>query len=491
MNTFNTLSKVPLKKNVNILVIDDDEDDYILTCSQINNMANGFKCTLSWSSNYKHALEEICKATHDVYFVDFRLGEKTGLDLISEAMGNGCEEPMVLLTGVGTQEIDIMAMEAGAVDYLVKSEMTPEKLERCIRYALGRYEFIKALKVNEQKFRNIFERSKDSVFIADNAVHFKDVNEATSTIFGYSKKELLQLTLYDLVIDESDKKMIRQLMETKQEVTDMETILCTKDKEKINCILSMTVEKDDLEETYIQGILHDITTLKNAEKATLQAEKSRAAERLIRTLAHEVRNPLNNINLSVEQLASEIDDEDSNSFIDIIKRNSNRINSLISELLNSSKPTDILQEKIILQSVLEPTIANALDRITLKNIQLEKNYLQEDAWLYGDAEKLQIAFLNIIINAVEAMPENTGVLRIKLFSEDGKYIIHFQDNGSGISDEGMNKLFEPYFTTKRNGMGLGLASTLNIIQSHKGFIDVKSSHQRGTLFIISFKKVGE
>lgn len=491
MNTFNTLSKVPLKKNVNILVIDDDEDDYILTCSQINNMANGFKCTLSWSSNYKHALEEICKATHDVYFVDFRLGEKTGLDLISEAMGNGCEEPMVLLTGVGTQEIDIMAMEAGAVDYLVKSEMTPEKLERCIRYALGRYEFIKALKVNEQKFRNIFERSKDSVFIADNAVHFKDVNEATSTIFGYSKKELLQLTLYDLVIDESDKKMIRQLIETKQEVTDMETILCTKDKEKINCILSMTVEKDDLEETYIQGILHDITTLKNAEKATLQAEKSRAAERLIRTLAHEVRNPLNNINLSVEQLASEIDDEDSNSFIDIIKRNSNRINSLISELLNSSKPTDILQEKIILQSVLESTIANALDRITLKNIQLEKNYLQEDAWLYGDAEKLQIAFLNIIINAVEAMPENTGVLHIKLFSEDGKYIIHFQDNGSGISDEGMNKLFEPYFTTKRNGMGLGLASTLNIIQSHKGFIDVKSSHQRGTLFIISFKKVGE
>ncbi|MEO8116757.1 MAG: PAS domain S-box protein, partial [Bacteroidota bacterium] len=260
MKSFNTLSKVPLKKNINILVIDDDEDDYILTCSQINNMANGFTCTLAWSSNYKHALDEICKATHDVYFVDFRLGEKTGLDLISEAMGNGCEEPMVLLTGVGTQEIDIMAMEAGAVDYLVKSEMTPEKLERCIRYALGRYEFIKALKVNEQKFRNIFERSKDSVFIADNEVHFKDVNEATSKIFGYSKKEFLELTLYDLVFDESDKKMIRQLMETKQEVKDMETILCTKDKEKINCILSMTLEKDDREETYIQGILHDITT---------------------------------------------------------------------------------------------------------------------------------------------------------------------------------------------------------------------------------------
>ncbi|MEO7210205.1 MAG: PAS domain S-box protein, partial [Chitinophagaceae bacterium] len=264
MNTFKTFSQVPLKKNINILVIDDDEDDYILTCSQISGMANGFACSVSWSSNYKHALNEICKATHDVYFVDFRLGEKTGLDLINEAIGNGCEEPMVLLTGVGTQEIDILAMEAGAVDYLVKSEMTPEKLERSIRYALGRYEFIKALKVNEQKFRNIFERSKDSVFIGDNELNFKDVNEATSIIFGYSKKEFLQLTLYDMIFDESDKTLIRELLESKKEVTDMETILCTKSKEKINCILSMTVEKDDREGTYIQGILHDITTLKNA-----------------------------------------------------------------------------------------------------------------------------------------------------------------------------------------------------------------------------------
>lgn len=491
MSIFKTFSKAPLKKDINILVIDDDEDDYILTCSQINNMANGFACSISWSSNYKQALEEICKATHDVYFVDFRLGEKTGLELINEAIGNGCEEPMVLLTGVGTQEIDIMAMEAGAVDYLVKSEMTPEKLERSIRYALGRYEFIKALKVNEQKFRNIFERSKDSVFIADNELYFKDVNKATSKMFGFTKEELEKLTLYDLVIDEEEKNMIRQQLKAKKEVTDRETILCTKDKEKINCVLSMTIEKDDKEKTYIQGILHDITTLKNAEKVTLQAEKSKAAERLIRTLAHEVRNPLNNINLSVEQLASELEDEDSGSFIDIIKRNSNRINSLISELLNSSKPTDILQEKITLQSVLESTITNALDRITLKNIQLKKNYLQEDAWIYGDAEKLQIAFLNIIINAVEAMPENTGILHIKLFSEDGKYIIHFLDNGGGIADESINKLFEPYFTTKRNGMGLGLASTLNIIQSHKGFIDVKSSPNRGTLFIISFNKAGE
>ncbi len=486
MNTFKTFSKVALKKDINILVIDDDEDDYILTCSQINNMANGFTCSVSWSSNYKHALDEICKATHDVYLVDFRLGEKTGLDLISEAIGNGCEEPMVLLTGVGTQEIDILAMEAGAVDYLVKSDMTPEKLERCIRYALGRFEFIKALKVNEQKFRNIFERSKDSVFIADNEVRFKDVNEATSTIFGYSKEEFLQLSLYDLILNEDEKTKIRELLETKKVVSDMETILCRKDKEKINCILSMTIEKDDQEETYIQGIMHDITSLKNAEKATLQAEKLKAAERLIRTLAHEVRNPLNNINLSVEQLVSEIDNEDTGSFLDIIKRNSNRINSLISELLNSSKPTDIVQQKITLQSVLESTIANAMDRIKLKNIQLKKSYLQEDAWLNGDPEKLQIAFLNIIINAVEAMPENSGLLSIKLFAEDGKYIIHFQDNGCGISDENIIKLFEPYFTTKRNGMGLGLASALNIIQSHKGFIEVKSSPHKGTLFIISF-----
>lgn len=486
MTTAHPAIKVPLKKKIDILVIDDDEDDFTITASHIEK-ANAFICNISFCSNYESALEEICKAVYDIYFVDFRLGPRTGLDLIREAIDNGCQEPIVLLTGVGTKEIDVQAMEAGAVDYLVKSEMTPEKLERCIRYALSRHEFIKALKFNEQKFRNIFERSKDSVFMADNDAHFQDVNATMCKMFGFTKEELLNMSLYDLVPEENEKLQISNLLDKNKEVSDREIILSRKEKEKIDCVLSMAIEKDSEGKTYIQGIIHDITSLKNAEKATLQVEKSKVAERLIRTLAHEVRNPLNNINLSIEQLSSELADNENLNFLEIIKRNSNRINNIISKLLQSSKPAHIIREKVFLKSILESALSHAADRLTLKNARLIKNYTSENAWILGDMEKLQIAFLNIIINAIEAIQEDSGVLEIHLFSEDGKFLVHIQDNGIGISGEGMSRIFEPYYTTKSDGMGLGLAATMNIIQSHNGLINVRSNPGKGTLFIISFK----
>ena len=125
---------------------------------------------------------------YDLYFVDYRLGVKTGLDLLKEAINANCDEPIVLLTGKGNYKVDMDAMQAGAVDYLVKTELTSEKLERCIRYALDRSASIKALKTNERKFRSIFERSKDAVFITNEDSRFVDMNSATCKLLGYTKE---------------------------------------------------------------------------------------------------------------------------------------------------------------------------------------------------------------------------------------------------------------------------------------------------------------
>src|SRR5438105_7824028 len=129
----------------------------------------------------------------------------------------------------------------------------------------------------------------------------------------------------------------------------METEISPKLGEHRICIISATLEKDKNNEDYMQGIVHDITNLKKAEKATLQIEKLAAAGRLVRTLAHEVRNPLNNINLSAEHLREEIKgDENSNLYLEIIQRNSSRIGALITELLNSSRPVEMKMEPHIL-----------------------------------------------------------------------------------------------------------------------------------------------
>ncbi|MEJ0104841.1 MAG: PAS domain S-box protein [Bacteroidota bacterium] len=394
---------------------------------------------------------------------------------------------MILLTGRGNHEIDILAMEAGAVDYLVKSDINIEKLERAIRYAVGRHDFIKALKANEQKFRSIFEKSKDCIFIADEQFFFKDVNQAACTLFEYSKEEMLDMSLLHLLGNKEDQKIIEQGLVVKGEVSDKELNFVTKDNERIDGILSVSRELDDKGNYYLQGIIHDITNLKKAERATLQAEKLKATERLVMTLAHEVRNPLNNINLSAQQLSTEITSDEPQLYLEIINRNSKRIGDLITELLHSSRPTEIELQKISLTAVLDESIAAAFDSIQLKRITLEADYHHTEGPVTGDPGKLKIAFLNIIINAVEAMKEGEGRLSIQVINESSAYIVSIKDNGTGISEENLTKLFEPYYTSKPNGMGLGLASTLSILQSHKASVDVNSKPGREQLFLSLLK----
>ena len=267
---------------------------------------------------------------------------------------------------------------------------------------------------------------------------------------------------------------IRQQLQEKGIIYDREAELTTKDGEKKNCILSLSTETDGIK--YIHGMIHDITHIKKAEKATLQAEKLASAGRLVQTLAHEVRNPLNNINLSVEQLIHELENTaENNIYLEIIQRNSKRIGDIITELLNSSRPAEMYMEKKPLQAIMDESIGIALDRLTLQRVKLQIRYSNEPAWIMADSAKLKIAFLNIIINAIEAMQEEKGLLEIIVDTNNHHHIVKINDNGSGISEENLSRLFEPYFTSKRNGLGLGLAATLNILQSHKARIEVASA----------------
>jgi len=466
-------------------VIDDDEDDFFITSEYIRKIKDA-QFQIDWCFRYQDAIQKLKEHSYDIYFVDYYLGAKTGLQLIKEAFSNNCEEPMVLLTGKGNQAIDREAMEAGAMDYLIKSELNEEKLERCIRYSLERARSLKALKANERKFRSLFESSKDAVFIAGLDLQLKDANNATSDLTGFTKEELLNVK-FSALLDPAESEYVTSRLEVSNEVKDRELEILTQSGTKKTCILFLSKEWDLEGNIYVHGILHDITELKKAEKATLQAEKLAAAGRLVQTLAHEVRNPLNNINLSVEQLSHELAPlGDTQIYMEIIQRNSKRIGDIITELLNSSRPADMTFKKVILQEVMDGSIFAALDRITLQKVHLQVKYSDQPAYIIGDTSKLQIAFLNIIINAVEAMQDEVGELSISISSDLLKHTVKISDNGSGISEENLSKLFEPYFTSKRNGLGLGLASTLNILQSHKAHIDVASALNKGTFFTISF-----
>lgn len=473
-----------MTNNIKVLIIDDDEDDYFITSDYLKNIP-GKNFVIDWCYNYTNALDEIKREKHDVYLVDYRLGIKTGIDLIKEAIQLESETPFILLTGKGDISIDQEAMKLGAFDYLVKGELSSEKLERSIRYSIDRARTLNELKAKEKKYRNIFDRSSDALFVTDDKLCFTEVNASFGIMLNCEEDFLLKTKLPELVMDNYLSRKLSEELKHKGYIENWQAGIRYKKNKPIQCILSATKEKSVDGKIYYQGIIHDITLIKKAERATLRAEKLAATGRLVRTLAHEVRNPINNINLACEHLRSTDTSEENALYFDIIYRNSNRINELIKELLNSSRPTEMQLKDCVLQSVAEEILKSAQDRINLKNIVLQVDQPSELINVYLDFEKIVIALLNIVINAVEAIEHDHGRISIKLRQDKENTTIEITDNGSGISEDKIPRLFEPYYTSKRNGIGLGLASTLNIIQAHNGSVEVISEPGKSTTFTIT------
>lgn len=468
---------------IRVLLVDDDEDDFLLTSDYLRDVAVwDFK--IEWAKNFNEALQAIEQRRHDIYFFDYLLGSRTGLQLLEEVVRLGNESPVVLLTGKGDRSIDEEAMRLGAADYLIKDELDAEKLERCIRYGLERAANLKTLRESESKYRNLFEQSQDMIYISTTDGTFTYLNTSAAKLTGYPLDQLFGIKGYELYENPAYRALFEDAMENRGEVRDFEFTLVTKSGDRRICLVTANALEDS-SGCYYQGVVHDSTNRKRAERDLLMAEKLAATGRLVRTLAHEVRNPLTNINLSVEQMETEELDTDQELYLRIIRRNSQRINDLITELLNSAKPTEMNLQVLSVQQVMDDTLRQAEDRMALKNIRLVKHY-EEDAQLQLDKTKIEIAFLNIIMNAVEAMEENQGVLAVGIDCDDGRACITITDNGTGIPKENISRLFEPYFTSKNNGIGLGLAATLNIIQSHRGAIEVESVENVGTTFVISF-----
>jgi PAS domain S-box-containing protein len=471
-------------KVIKVLLVDDDEDDYFLTREYFQELVN-WKFDIKWCSTFRDAKQHIKDNKYDLYLFDYLLGESTGIDLIELACQFECEEPIILLTGKGDTKIAVEALRLGAADYLIKSELDAEKLERSIRYALERTSVLKALKHSERRYRRIFEESNDFLFISDLAGNIIDLNTSASVLTGYTEDELKEMNILDLVEDTQFDTLWQNIKD--HTIHDYEVRLLTKESDKKYCLFSASLEVDD-DHPYIQGRLHDMTARKQSERERLFSEKMAVTGRLVRMLAHEVRNPLTNVNLSAEQLEMELVDDDQKFYTQIIKRNCNRINDLISQLLQPSSSADIELVTSSVHSVLTQAIGAALDRVQLKRIQIVNQFAEDELAIPLDPVSLQMAFLNIITNAIEAMEEDKGILKITTKSQGESIHVTFTDNGSGISEEHMEKIFEPYFTGKNNGMGIGLSTTMSIIHAHHGRIDVQSEVGSGTTFTITFQQ---
>src|SRR5215204_4487425 len=175
---------------VKVLLIDDDEEDYILTRYIFDEFKDN-QFTLDWLDNFDDGLRAFGENRYDIYLVDYRLGERTGLELMREAVKNGCPAPLILLTGQSDKEIDFQAMQAGAADYLVKGELTAPLLERAIRYSLKHARSLEEIQNSEAKFRSVIQSASDAILLANQEGKITLWNKAAEAIFGYRAEEII------------------------------------------------------------------------------------------------------------------------------------------------------------------------------------------------------------------------------------------------------------------------------------------------------------
>jgi len=204
--------------------------------------------------------------------------------------------------------------------------------------------------------------------------------------------------------------------------------------------------------------------------------------------AHEIRNPLSTISFSAEMLKSIVTDNDQKMLLDMIIRGSRRINDILTDVYSSFHGHKTEAEEYSLHQLLEEVLTMAADKIMLKHITIRKYYDAGDFKAVVNKAQMETALTNIIINAIDAMAERQGELTLVTRSTNGTCVIEIRDNGCGISQENLKKIFEPYFTNKPGGLGLGLTATHAILRSNHVGLEVKSVEAAGTTFKLVFEK---
>ena len=231
------------------------------------------------------------------------------------------------------------------------------------------------------------------------------------------------------------------------------------------------------------AIRNDITERKRTEEVLHRQDKLAAVGQLAAGVAHEIRNPLTSMKGYTEFLQLDEKDPERLEFLGIILDEIERVNTIVEDFMVLAKPKAVeLEEKNVV-----PVIKNVVSLLEFearkKNVRLTFDCNQEIIQIECDENRLKQVFLNFIKNGIEAMP-NGGELHVKTIIHDNNVQISIQDTGVGISKEKLKKLGEPFYTTKKNGNGLGLMVSFKIIESHNGKVFVESEPNKGTTFNI-------
>lgn len=317
--------------------------------------------------------------------------------------------------------------------------------------------------------------------------------DGTITLFNKSAEELFKARSDD-VINHQLKTILSgklnfiadKIINLESNIGDLQTVIEINGQAKY---LSLNITKNFNDQNAIENftiVIEDFTERKNLEEQARRQEKLSAMGELASGVAHEIRNPINAIGMIAQRLNKEFspakDMEEYQSITKILKDEVTRINKIITQFLNYAKPLEIQPQTIDAKNYFDGIYQLYIDQAVLKEIHFE--ILSDNSLkIKIDPELMKQALMNIVQNAIDAVGED-GIVSMKYYKKDGTLFIIIEDNGVGISEDQLKMIFDLYFTTKKDGNGLGLSIAQKIISQHNGLIEVESEINKGTKFKI-------
>lgn len=338
---------------------------------------------------------------------------------------------------------------------------------------------------------NIIESIPIAVITLNSRGCIQSFNKASEELLGVSREEVLN-TDYSNIIPENEvprmAKTIEYVMKTGRTFWGKDREFYTKSKRKIISNLTFSLVKD--RRGKIQGIaiiVEDVTQQRKMEEYLQHSTKLAALGTMAVSVAHELRNPLSAIYGFASLLLNETEPRDSKKkFLEIIIEEAQRLTQVAQGLLEFGKPSSEPLQEVSLCKVFQKVLTLVAPEVTNREVKVKNEIPPDLPLVWGHPQDLQQAFFNILINALQSVLPSEGEITLKGWVDEKNnwIVIEISDNGKGIDSQDLPYIFDPFFSTKEKGIGLGLAITSRIITNHHGLIKVNSQPGAGTTFRI-------
>jgi len=465
-----------------VLLVEDNPVDATLITGLVRSPSSSLQC--GHVTRLDEALRRLQNSQPDVILLDLNLDDSAGYETFDRMRKAAGKAAILVLSGSDDEELAIRTVREGAQDYIVKGSFDGRLLLRSIRYAIERKRSEEALRQSEATVRAIFENSLDGIVIFEPSGICREANAAAAALVGVGRNELIGSRLCEFC-DQGFEETWAELSGVGSGRGQFWITLKDGSRRRVDyCYTANILPGQHL------AMLRDITEQQNLEEQLRDSQKMEAVGRLAGGVAHDFNNILGIISGHAELLESSAAGQAERARAEKIISATEKASSLTQQLLAFGRK-QVMSLKLLDLAVVLEGVSSMVECLMGAEIQISIQANKNLGLVRADQSQMEQVIMNLAANAREGMPEG-GMLTImidKCKSDGdaelpaGEYMrLSVSDTGIGMTEEVQSRVFEPFFSTKQSGSGLGLSTVYGIVKQSGGYIRVKSAPRQGSTF---------